>query len=109
MAVNKANTNKKRMANEPRERNVTIGRAPEFHIIYADGARMGISAYDIKLTFTITETMFNNDARITEIATVVLSPQHAKDLAIALTNNVADYEKNVMKLDMKEYPPATEK
>jgi Protein of unknown function (DUF3467) len=105
MAGTKPNTNKKTATKEAGKQNVTIGRTPEYSIFYADGARMSVSAYDMKLTFTVTETMFNNDARITEVATVVLSPQHAKDLAEALTRNVADYEKNVMSLEMKEYPP----
>lgn len=105
MAETKAKTDKKHTKETPEKPKVSIGRTQDFSIIYADGARLSISAYDIKLTFTITESLFNNDVRITEIATVVLSPQHAKDLAKTLTANVADYEKNIMPLDMKDYPP----
>lgn len=84
------------------QRTVNIGRAPDFGIMYSDGVRMSISAYDIKLTFVVNESLPNNDTLITELITVVLSPQHAKELATTLTKNVEKYENEVMSLQFNE-------
>jgi hypothetical protein len=90
------------------KRQVSIGRAQDYALMYADGVRISISGYDIKLTFTVTETLATGNVMITEMATIAISPQHAKELAVVLTRNVAQYEKDIMPLEMKEYPPKIE-
>lgn len=100
MAENK--TVKKEKKEEIQKRNISITRAADYGVIYSDTARMSISAYDIKITFGVNETLPNNDVLITEIVTVALTPQHAKDLAETLTKNVARYEQDVMPLRISE-------
>jgi hypothetical protein len=82
--------------------NVAIGRASDYTLFYADGVRMSISAYDVKLVFSINEVLPNGDMRITEIATIALSPLHAKELSEKLAFNVARYENEFMPLEVKQ-------
>ena len=96
-------TSDKQTTKEPTgKRNITIGRSPQYSVIYSDAVRMSLSAYDIKLTFSLNETLANNDVLITEELTVVLSPQHAKEFAEKLMANVELYEKDVMPLQVKK-------
>jgi hypothetical protein len=85
-----------------KERKINIQRSSDYGVMYADGVRIALGGYDVKLTFHFTETLANNDVLITEIATVVLSPQHAKDLAQKLTNNIKVYEDDIMELEFKD-------
>jgi hypothetical protein len=92
----------KKATQESPKRNVTINRATDYGIMYSDTTRMSMSAYDIKVTFSVNESLPNNDVLITEMVTIALTPQHAKDLAESLTRNVERYEREVMPLNVNE-------
>ena len=81
---------------------VMIGRAEDYRLVYADGVRITVGGYDIKLTLSTNEKMLDGATLITDQVTVVLSPQHAKDLAIKLSEQVAAFEKDIMPLNFTE-------
>lgn len=60
--------------------------------LYSNHVSMDMSLYDITLTFLSTrpgQDMTTDDV----VAEIIVSPQHAKNLAIALAQYVRDYEK----------------
>lgn len=81
---------------------ITISRAADYTVLYSDTVRLSVNQYDFKLTFSVNETLPNKDVQITEMLTIVLSPQHAKVLAETLAKNVDYYENNVLSLELKE-------
>ncbi len=95
-------TIKKEKAEETPKRNINVTRAADYGIIYSDTVRMASSAYDIKVTFGINEVLPDNNVLITEMVTVALTPQHAKDLAKTLAENIARYEQDIMPLNISE-------
>jgi hypothetical protein len=101
-----ANQKTKQQTNPPaHEPKVGFRRLQDLTVQYADGARFSISAYDIKITFQVTETLVNNDSIITEFATIALSPAHAKDFAETLLRNVKRYEQDIMPLEIRADSP----
>lgn len=84
------------------KRSINVARSTDYGIIYSDTARISITTYDIKLTFSVNETLPDGNPLITEMVTVALSPLHAKVLAETLTRNVAKYEEQVMRLNINE-------
>lgn len=97
-----ANTKTVKKVEQSRERNITVARSNDYGLIYSDTARISISAYDIKVTFSLNETLPDGSGLITEMITIALSPLHAKSLAESLTKNVARYEEQVMSLDINK-------
>ncbi len=93
---------KKEKKEETEKRSITVQRAAGYGVIYSDTVRMSLSAYDFKLTFCINETLPDNNGLITEMVTIVLTPQHAKDLAETLTKNISRYEREIMPLVINE-------
>jgi hypothetical protein len=84
------------------KKRVTLARAEDFSLVYTDSIQVSVNSYDFKLTCTVSQTLLNGDTVITEMATIILTPQHAKDLAESLTKQVADYDKNVMQLGFRK-------
>ncbi|MDQ3180038.1 MAG: DUF3467 domain-containing protein [Acidobacteriota bacterium] len=84
---------------------VSLARADDYRFFYTDNVQTSVSAFDFKLTCSVNQTLLNGDVLITEFATIVISPQHAKLLAASLNRQVEDYEKNVMPLKMKILQP----
>jgi hypothetical protein len=70
-------------------------------LIYSDSIRVGINAYDIRMGVGLVIGNKNNKLQIQEQATIIFSPQHAKEVARVLLANVEEYEKKIMKLEMK--------
>ena len=87
---------------ETQKKTINIARSSDYNIIYSDTARISISAYDIKVTFSLNETLPDGNTLITELVTVALSPLHAKVLADILSRNVVKYEEQVMPLNVIE-------
>ncbi len=99
---NKNQNNENDSETSDAKRKVSLARADTYGLFYADAVQLSISAYDFKLTFSVNQTLLNGDVLITELSTVVLTPQHAKELATRLAQNVVQYEKDVMSLEVKE-------
>lgn len=81
---------------------VEVARSEDYRLIYADGVRITVGGYDVKLTLSVNEKMLDGKTMVTDQATIVLSPQHAKDLAVKLTDQVAAFEKDIMPLNFTE-------
>jgi|GEM_PF-6358461 len=80
---------------------VTVVTPENFPIYYADAVRTAISLYDLKLTFAVTTATADGNNIMTELATIILSPLHAKRLLESLEKNVRQYENEVMPLETK--------
>lgn len=85
-----------------KKRTLSVQRSSDYSIVYSDAVRTSLGPYDLKMTFSINELLPDEDVLITEIVTVVLTPQHAKVLAETLTRNVERYEKEIMPLETTE-------
>lgn len=81
---------------------VNVNRSSDFGIVYSDTARMSVSAFDIKITFSVNDILPNGTKLITEIVTIALAPLHAKMIAESLAQNVKVYEEQVMSLKVNE-------
>ncbi len=92
----------KKVKTEERKRKINVVRGTDYGIIYSDSVRFAVNPYDIKLTFSITEILPNNNAQINEIVTIAMSPQHAKIFAEKLTERVAEYMDKIMPLEINE-------
>lgn len=66
---------------------VTV-RTPEYKVIYTNAASTAMSPWDL----SITVGQVSNESTINEIATIVMSPQHAKVLLRHWAANVERYE-----------------
>ncbi len=67
---------------------------------YVNSVQIQQSLYDFKLIFGLFDTLPNGKTQITNLETILISPQHAKELANVLTENVRLYEENFMPLPM---------
>ncbi len=92
----------KKVKQQETTRKVNVVRGGDYGIIYSDSVRFTVNPYDIKLTFSITELLPDNNVQINEIITIAMSPQHAKVFAEKLTERVAEYIDKVMPLDINE-------
>jgi hypothetical protein len=84
------------------KKKISLARADDFTLLYADSIQISMSQYDFKLTCIVNQTLLNGDAVVTEFATVIISPLHAKALAESLTKQVAEYEKDIMPLKVNK-------
>ncbi len=92
-------TVKKEKEEELPKRSISVGRSTDYGLIYSDTARISISAYDIKRTFSVNETLPDGNGLITEITTVAISKLHAEVLAEKLATNLEKYEEQAMPLN----------
>ena len=68
------------------------------HILYSNQVNISVSPYDMKFDFSIIVKMDGNIFGIDNIATVMMSPQHAKSFAKLLNSQVNLYEESFGKL-----------
>lgn len=66
--------------------------------IYASGVEISTSPWDVTLRLSIREGDTPKDVRL--VATVVLSPQHAKVVAKLLAKNIDAYEQQIGKIEL---------
>jgi Lhr-like helicase len=93
-------TTKRKTQKQP---NKTAVRAmPEFiadenhKTIYSNIVQVLHGVYDFQLTFGLVEGLQKGKMSVKALQTVVISPQHAKQLALLLAENVAKYERHYM-------------
>jgi hypothetical protein len=79
-----------------------IGKSADHMLIYADGVRIITGGYDMKFVFSTNEVGPDGKTYITEHLTLVLTPQHVKDLAEKMTEQAAKYEEDFMPLNFTE-------
>ncbi len=83
---------------------------PEFIIdekhttIYANSVQVQQSLYDFKLTFGMVEGVKNGNPQLRSLQSVILTPQHVKELVRVLAENVAAYERDSMELTLRRAP-----
>ncbi len=69
-----------------------VERGESFQTIYINGSRIGLSPFDIRVTFGLLLEVTPSNAVNSELVTVVMSPQHAKSLARILNENIKNWE-----------------
>lgn len=87
----------------PVERRISIPEITydENHrVVYANVVQVLQNLYDFKLTFGQITGMKNGRLQVLGIQSIIVSPQHAKQLASILSTNVEQYEKNYMPLPL---------
>ena len=89
----------KQLNTQPVLKTLEISYDDNHNIIYSNVVQILQSFYDFKLTFGLIGEGKNN-SKITGLETIIISPQHAKHLAILLTENVRLYEEQHMPLPM---------
>jgi hypothetical protein len=77
---------------------VPTTRSPDFKVIYANNVNIGMSPWDIQMTFG----KITSGNTIEHQITVVISPQWAKALAGVYQRVVADYESQFGKVALPE-------
>lgn len=94
----------------PKKANVTQipkrGLAPEItndanhQVVYANVVQVLQNLYDFKLTFGQITGTKNGRLQVLGLQSIIVSPQHAKQLAKILVDNVEQYEKHYMPLPL---------
>lgn len=69
-------------------------------VVYSNVAQVLQNLYDFKITFGQITGMKNGRLQVLGLQSIILSPQHAKQLAKVLTENVEQYEKLYMPLPL---------
>jgi hypothetical protein len=95
-------TTKRKIQKQPNKA-VTATRpqfiADENHkTIYSNIVQVLHGVYDFQLSFGLYEGIQQGKPIVKALQTIVISPQHAKQLALLLTENVAKYERYYMEL-----------
>lgn len=67
-------------------------RGMDYRIIFANHSRMRVSATELSLTFGFVDEVAGAPPFVQELVTMVLTPQHAKLLALSLTETVKLFE-----------------
>lgn len=81
-----------------------IVRSDNYVSIYANQAEVGFSAWDIQISLVQIHGR-TPDMVGEELATVIMSPQHAKALVIPLLSTVIQYEETYGLLRVQGQPP----
>jgi hypothetical protein len=95
-------TTKRKTHKQPNPR--TAQDMPEFtyvedhKIIYANSVQVAQNLYDFRLIFGLVSGVKNGKLQIANLESIILSPQHAKQLAEVLAENVRKYEEQYMPL-----------
>jgi len=67
-------------------------------VTYSNVAQVLQNLYDFRLTFGLLSGKKNDRTQISGLQTIIITPQHAKQLAALLTENVRIYEEQFMPL-----------
>jgi len=79
---------------EPIKKNQTVITNSDNHLtLYVNHSLLGMSPWDIQMMFSILEAGMSGNSQVNQVATIVMSPQHAKAFHQALTKNLEVYEK----------------
>jgi hypothetical protein len=74
--------------------NYQVRRSEKFVRVYSNNAAVIGTPFDFVLTFGEVIRL-SEETYIEQTASVTMSPQHAKALAVVLLNNIKEYEKNM--------------
>ena len=100
------------MSNAGQQTEKPLSRSPNYKIIFANASRLRVGQTDLALTFGYTDAipvagtpMHSTSMDFTEdLATIVLTPHHAKLLALSLQGGVNAYEQEYGKIDISPKP-----
>jgi Protein of unknown function (DUF3467) len=67
-------------------------RTPDFRTLFANQSRMRVAPGEVVITFAIADVVPNVGTILTELVGIVLTPTHAKTLAVILTDTLKLYE-----------------
>ncbi|MEO5859882.1 MAG: DUF3467 domain-containing protein [Pyrinomonadaceae bacterium] len=87
--------------NAPR---INFEKGDDHQIVYSNVIQVLHTPVDFQITFGLVDASIKrpeNRAAVKAVASVMLSPIHARQLAELLMKNVAKYEDDYMKLDLK--------
>ncbi len=73
---------------------------------YANNVALKTSIFDMTMVFGVMAEVQGDVLAVTNVATVIVSPQHAKAIAALLTNHVEEYERQFGALPTPLSPPA---
>jgi hypothetical protein len=79
-------------AEEKKSQTIPVVRSEDFRYIYSNSVRIGISPWDIRLNFGALVHSENTEPINKEEVVIVMSPQHAKVLALIFLSNIQEYE-----------------
>lgn len=73
-------------------KNAPIVRSEHYRTVYADTSKMGLSPWDIRITFGLLVEVEPGRTANEEQLTVIVSPQHAKTFLRIFADNIAAWE-----------------
>lgn len=68
---------------------------------YSNSVQLEVSYFDFKLVFGL-NSVKDNKLKVEQFETIIITPQHARELAKVLVANIAKYEKDFMPLINKQ-------
>lgn len=93
MPAKKKTSSKTKVVQEMQIQELPFEYDPEAPTIFTDSIRIAMSLYGVACVMTQVELGPGMKPRARHVGTVHLSPQHAKALATALAERVAEYER----------------
>ncbi|MBA2339139.1 MAG: DUF3467 domain-containing protein [Pyrinomonadaceae bacterium] len=85
--------NKNKLPIASPQQQMKVIRSEDYRTVYTNAAKIGLTTWDVRLTFsTIVEAEVGKLATEEQV-TVIMSPQHAKDLLRVFVINLANWEK----------------
>jgi hypothetical protein len=83
-------------------------RSPNFTIIYTNNVNFAFTGVDVQMICSRTiASMDENTEAVEEVATIIMTPQHAKAVLHALQGNLQTYESNYGEIKMPQVEPQT--
>ena len=93
--------------NQPQQAFRTDSGGQQDHpTFYANNVALKTSIFDMTMEFGVMAEVQGDVLAVRNVATVIVSPQHAKAIAALLTNHVEEYEKQFGALPTPLSPPA---
>lgn len=71
---------------------IRVVRSPGFSVTYSNNAQIGTTFYDIRIHFNDVVSSSDKEFVIEERSVVIMSPEHARDLSLALSEVLKRYE-----------------
>lgn len=105
MSSRKKPTNSAATPTKQDPRRINFDKGDDHQVVYSNVIQVLHTPIDFQLTFGMVDASLkrpNNAATVKAVASIMLSPQHAKQLASVLIANVRKYEEEYMKLDFRK-------
>ncbi len=80
---------------------VNVARSGDYKLFYSDRAEFRVSPFDVKINLYTTQELPTKETLLVEHATLIMSPQHAKQFCEVLLSNIESYEREFGELNTK--------